>query len=88
MNFYHSVVRWTCGGELTSPLNAALADAGVGPLAGAGELVEYKAVSAFTKDGDTASALVVLGAVAGVLVLEVAVHARALNAGGLGNLCG
>lgn len=53
------------------------------PLAGAGELVEHEAVSAGAEDGDAASALVVFAAVAGVLVLEVAVHAGALNAGGL-----
>lgn len=81
------VVR-ACGGTLTSLPHAALAEAGVLPLAGAGELVEHKAVSAGAEDGDAASALVVLGAVAGVLVLEVTVHAWALNAGGLGGLCG
>lgn len=58
----------------------------MGPLAGAGELVEHEAVSAGAEDRDAASALVVLGAVGGVLVLEVAVHAGALNAGGLGRL--
>lgn len=58
----------------------------MGPLAGAGELIEHEAVGAGAEDGDAASALVVFGAVAGVLVLEVAVHAGALNAGGLGIL--
>ncbi len=37
------------------------------PLASAGELVEHKAVSALAEDGGAACALVVLGAVAGVL---------------------
>lgn len=75
-------------GSLTGALNTAGAEAGVGPLAGAGELVEHKAVSTLAEDGDAAGALVVRAAVAGVLVLEVAVHAWALNAGGLGGLCG
>ena len=68
---------------LTSLLDAAAAGSTVCPEAGTSELVEYEAVRAGAEDGDTASAFVVFGTVGGFLMLEVAVHAGALNAVGL-----
>lgn len=58
------------------------------PLAGAGELIEDEAGRAGAEHGPTVGALVVLVAVGGVLVLEVSVLARALDAGGLGDFWG
>lgn len=73
-------------GEDLDALAAASPVAGVFPLAGAGELIEDEAGRAGAEHGPTVGALVVLVAVGGVLVLEVSVLARALDAGGLGDL--
>jgi len=69
-------------------VGAAGADAGVLPLAHSGELVEHEPLVAAVHGGHALGALVVLAAVAHVLVLEVAVAARALDADGLGRLLG
>lgn len=74
--------------SLTDALAAASPVSGAGPLAGAGELIEDEAGGALAGLRFAVGALVIIGAVGGILVLEVSVLAGALDAGWLGGLWG